>query len=63
MSKEQPIDVRDMAIIHRTFRAGYAEAAQLVRTAPTPSVITVAREGAGLLAATSLPLAIGSAAR
>jgi hemerythrin-like domain-containing protein len=37
MSKEQPIDVRDMAIIHRTFRAGYAEAAQLVRAAPTPS--------------------------
>jgi hypothetical protein len=37
MSKDQPIDVRDMAIIHRTFRAGYAEAAQLVRTAPTPS--------------------------
>ena len=37
MSEEQPIDVRDMAIIHRTFRAGYAEAAQLVRAAPTPS--------------------------
>jgi Hemerythrin HHE cation binding domain len=37
MSREQPIDVRDMAIIHRTFRAGYAEAAQLVRAAPTPS--------------------------
>jgi hemerythrin-like domain-containing protein len=37
MSKEQPIDVRDMAIIHRTFRAGYSEAAQLVRATPTPS--------------------------
>jgi Hemerythrin HHE cation binding domain len=37
MSKEQPIDVRDMAIIHRTFRAGYAEAARLVRAASTPS--------------------------
>jgi hypothetical protein len=28
MSKEQPIDVRDMAIIHRTFRAGYTESAR-----------------------------------
>ena len=37
MSKEQPIDVRDMAIIHRTFRTGYAESARLVRAAPTPS--------------------------
>jgi len=37
MSKEQPIDVRDMAIIHRTFRAGYTESARLVRAAPAPS--------------------------
>ena len=36
MSKEQPIDVRDMAIIHRTFRAGYTESARLVRAAPAP---------------------------
>jgi hemerythrin-like domain-containing protein len=33
----QPIDVRDMAIVHRTFRRGYAESAPLVRAAPTPS--------------------------
>jgi hemerythrin-like domain-containing protein len=37
MSKEQPIDVRDMAIVHRTFRKLYEESAQLVRAAPTPS--------------------------
>ena len=37
MSKEQPIDVRDMAIIHRTFRAVTPEAAQLVRAAPVAS--------------------------
>lgn len=37
MSKEQPIDVRDMAIIHRTFREAYAESARLVRAAPVPS--------------------------
>ena len=37
MSREQPIDVRDMAIIHRTFRAGYTESARLVRAAPAPS--------------------------
>src|SRR5437762_867171 len=37
MSKEQPIDVRDMAVIHRTFRAGYTESARLVRAAPAPS--------------------------
>jgi hemerythrin-like domain-containing protein len=36
MSKTQPIDVRDMAIVHRTFREGYAEAARLVRAAPAP---------------------------
>ena len=37
MPKAQPIDVRDMAIIHRTFRAGYTESAQLVRALPAPS--------------------------
>jgi len=36
MSETQPIDVRDMAIVHRTFREGYAEAARLVRAAPAP---------------------------
>ena len=42
MSTTQPIDVRDMAIVHRTFREGYAEAARLVRAAPTPSPKRVA---------------------
>lgn len=37
MSKTQPIDVRDMAIIHRTFRKAYNESAQLVRANPAPS--------------------------
>jgi hemerythrin-like domain-containing protein len=37
MSATQPIDVRDMAIIHQTFRNGFSESAQLVRTNPTPS--------------------------
>jgi len=37
MSASQPIDVRDMAIVHRTFRKAYSESAQLVRAAPTPS--------------------------
>ena len=37
MSKAQPIDVRDMAIIHRTFRNMYNESARLVRAAPAPS--------------------------
>jgi hypothetical protein len=32
-----PIEVRDMAIVHRTFRNLYEESARLVRTAPTPS--------------------------
>jgi hemerythrin-like domain-containing protein len=36
VSESEPIDVRDMAIVHKTFRAGYAEAAELVRAAPTP---------------------------
>ena len=37
MSKAQPIDVRDMAIVHRLFRNAYDEAARLVRAAPAPS--------------------------
>ena len=37
MSTAQPIDVRDMAIVHRTFRKAYDESAQLVRAAPAPS--------------------------
>jgi len=32
-----PADVRDMAIIHETFRRSYAESAELVRARPTPS--------------------------
>ncbi len=37
MSKTMPIDVRDMAIIHKTFRAAFDESARLVRAAPTPT--------------------------
>lgn len=37
MSRSQPIDVRDMAIVHRAFRSAYEESAQLVRARPTPS--------------------------
>jgi hemerythrin-like domain-containing protein len=37
MSTGQPIDVRAMAIVHRTFRKAYDESAGLVRAAPTPS--------------------------
>jgi Hemerythrin HHE cation binding domain len=37
MSTAQPIHVRDMAIVHRTFRNVYEESARLVRAAPTPS--------------------------
>ena len=37
MSTTQPIDVRDMAIVHRLFRQAYDEAARLVRAAPAPS--------------------------
>jgi hemerythrin-like domain-containing protein len=37
MSASQPIDVRDMAIVHRLFRQVYDEAARLVRAAPAPS--------------------------
>jgi hemerythrin-like domain-containing protein len=37
MPNAQPIDVRDMAIIHQTFRKAYEESARLVRANPTPS--------------------------
>jgi hypothetical protein len=37
MPASKPIDVRDMAIVHRTFRNMYDEAARLVRAAPAPS--------------------------
>jgi hypothetical protein len=37
MLTSEPIDVRDMAIIHRTFRKTYDESARLVRAAPAPS--------------------------
>jgi hemerythrin-like domain-containing protein len=37
MLTRQPIDVRDMAIIHRMFRSAYQESARLVRAAPAPS--------------------------
>jgi len=37
MSASEPINVRDMAIVHRTFRQAYDEAARLVRAAPAPS--------------------------
>lgn len=37
MSQTEPIDVRDMRIIHATFRAAYRQSADLVRANPTPS--------------------------
>jgi len=37
MSTAQPIDVRGMAIVHRTFRSLYEESSRLVRAAPSPS--------------------------
>jgi len=37
MSTTNPIEVRDMRIIHETFRRAYEEAAQLIRANPTPS--------------------------
>jgi hypothetical protein len=37
MSTTEPIDVRDMAIVHTTFRRAYEECARLVRAAPAPS--------------------------
>src|SRR3954453_19316583 len=42
MSTSQPIDVRDMAIVHHTFRSAYEESARLVRARPTPSPARVA---------------------
>jgi hypothetical protein len=41
MQAAQPIEVRDMAIIHRTFRRAYEECARLVRAAPAPSAARV----------------------
>lgn len=37
MSSADPIEVRDMRIIHETFRRAYEEAAQLIRANPSPS--------------------------
>jgi hemerythrin-like domain-containing protein len=37
VSSTNPIEVRDMRIIHETFRRAYEEAAQLIRANPTPS--------------------------
>jgi hemerythrin-like domain-containing protein len=37
MTAAQPIDVRDMAIVHQTFRRAFSESAELVRANPTPS--------------------------
>ena len=37
LTTTQPIDVRDMAIVHRTFRNAYDESARLVRAVPAPS--------------------------
>jgi hemerythrin-like domain-containing protein len=37
MSASEPINVRDMAIVHRLFRQVYDEAARLVRANPEPS--------------------------
>lgn len=41
MSSSNPIDVRDMAIVHKTFRRAYEEGAALVRANPTPSAARV----------------------
>jgi hypothetical protein len=37
VSATKPIEVRDMRIIHETFRRAYEEAAPLIRANPTPS--------------------------
>ncbi|MBI1349983.1 MAG: hypothetical protein GC156_02565 [Actinomycetales bacterium] len=42
MSPAQPIDVRDMKIVHETFRRMYAETAGLLRANPSPSPERVA---------------------
>lgn len=41
MSSTSPIEVRDMAIIHKTFRRAFEESAQLVRANPSPSASRV----------------------
>ena len=41
MSTSEPINVRDMAIVHRLFRQAYEESARLVRAAPPPSAARV----------------------
>jgi hemerythrin-like domain-containing protein len=42
MANQQLIDVRDMAIVHRTFRKAFTEGAALIRANPTPSPERVA---------------------
>ncbi len=42
MPTQQPIDVRDMAIVHRTFRNAFTEGAALIRANLTPSPQRVA---------------------
>lgn len=42
MIAAQPIDVRDMKIVHETFRRAYEESARLVRANPTPTPQRVA---------------------
>jgi hemerythrin-like domain-containing protein len=42
MTTQQPIDVRDMAIVHKTFRNMFTETAGLVRANSTPSASRVA---------------------
>jgi hemerythrin-like domain-containing protein len=55
MTATAPIEVRDMAIVHRTFRAAYDESARLVRaeTSPSPERVTFLADhidlGLGLL--------------
>ncbi|HEY5136263.1 MAG TPA: hemerythrin domain-containing protein [Candidatus Nanopelagicales bacterium] len=41
MTATNPIDVRDMAIVHQTFRRAYGESTRLVRATPTPSAARV----------------------
>jgi iron-sulfur cluster repair protein YtfE (RIC family) len=42
MTSQQPIEVRDMTIIHETFRRAFEESSRLVRASPTPSPSRVA---------------------
>jgi len=42
VSTQQPIEVRDMAIVHRTFREAFSESASLVRAETNPSADRVA---------------------